>query len=145
MMVVRAGQMGGVGPVIAASGGPVLRIGGVVRMAMEGTLEKEHEEETGQHPRSGIVDTPAAGPGGVGEEVEERDPEEDPPGERQQHLHPPVAEAEERYRSASHVGGNRRQDEADDKGPDVDAGDRKERDRRGDHGRTGDYGADNQQ
>ena len=34
MMVVRAGQMGGVGPVIAASGGPVLRIGGVVRMAM---------------------------------------------------------------------------------------------------------------
>ena len=56
-----------------------------------------------------------------------------------------MAEAEERYRSASHVGGNRRQDEADDKGPDVDAGDRKERDRRGDHGRTGDYGADNQQ
>jgi hypothetical protein len=144
MMIVGSGQMGGVGPVIAASDGPVLRVRGMVRVAMEGTLEKEHEEETSQHPRSGIVDTPAAGPGGVGEEVEERDPEENPPGERQQHLHPPVAEAEERHRSSPRVGGNRRQDEADDKGPDVDAGDRKERDRRGNHGRTGDCGADKQ-
>jgi hypothetical protein len=79
MMIVGSGQVGGVGPVIAASDGPVLRIGGVVRVAMEGTLEKEHEEETSQHPRGDIVDTPAAGPGGVGRRWRNATPRRIPP------------------------------------------------------------------
>ena len=134
-MIVARGVGVAVGrAVITSPGGPVFRVGGMMGVAVEGPLEEEHQKEAGENPGGGVIDAPAAGPGGVGEEVEKRHPEEDSPGERQEHLHPPMTEPQKRHRRPSGVGGRGRQQEADDERPGVDAGDRKKRDRRGDHG-----------
>lgn len=73
-------------------------IGRVMGVSVKGTLQQEHEKESPQRPAGGRLDVATQGEAGVGKEVEHADAQKHAAGEREEYLHRPVAEREERDR-----------------------------------------------
>lgn len=67
-------------------------IGGVVGMAVKGPFEEKHQKEPRQDPGGCCVDVAAQFIEGVRQKVQQADTQHHAGGEREQHLHPPVAE-----------------------------------------------------
>jgi len=88
-------------------------VGRMVGVAVEGPFEQEHQKEARQNPGHRGVDLAGELQVGVGEKVEQTDAEQNSPGDREEHLHPPMAERKERDRRAAGVGGGGDQREID--------------------------------
>ena len=81
-------------------------VGGVVGMPVKGPFEQKHQKEAGQHPPHGFFDVAVELHPGVGQQVEHADTEQHTPGQRQEHLHRPMAEGQEcQRRSPRECGG----------------------------------------
>lgn len=76
-------------------------VGSMVGMPVKRPLEEKHQKETGQHPGGCRVDVVAKLIEGMRQQVQKPHAQHHSGRERQQHLHPPVTEREERHRASA--------------------------------------------
>jgi hypothetical protein len=84
--------IGVVGVFMVVMPAAVTAVGRVVGMPMEGPFQQKHEEKAGEHPGHRGIELAGELEVGVGQEMEQPHAEHHAAGEREQHLHPAMAE-----------------------------------------------------